>query len=157
MSTPATAKKDVQIDPRGYRVGAGMTSLIAIVGLLLGAGTPGTVTFAVLALLFLPGAIVGPQATLQSFLFRKLLRPRLGPPRTTESFRPPRFAQLLGLICAVLATVFGLAGAEVGFYVFAGFVVGASFLNSAFGFCLGCEIYLLLGRMRSPQAARQAR
>jgi hypothetical protein len=134
-------------------VGAGITSVIAIVGLLLGAGTAGTVTFAILALLFLPGATVGPQATLQSFLFRTLLRPRLGAPKTTESFRPPRFAQLIGLICAGLATIFGLADAAVGFYVFAGFVVGASFLNSAFGFCLGCEIYLLLKRIGSPKAA----
>jgi hypothetical protein len=134
-------------------VGAGITSVIAIVGLLLGSGTAGTVTFAALALLFLPGATIGPQATLQSFLFRTLVRPRLGAPKATESFRPPRFAQLIGLICAGLATIFGLAGATVGFYVFAGFVVGASFLNSVFGFCLGCEIYLLLKRTGSRKTA----
>ena len=149
----ASAKKDVQIDPRGYRIGAGITAIIAIVGLILGSGTAGTIVFAVLTAMFIPGATVGPQATLQSFLFKRLIRPRIGAPRETESFRPPRFAQLIGLICAVLATVFGLAGVTVGFYIFAAFLLGASFLNSVFGFCLGCEMYLLLVRMRAPRAA----
>ena len=153
MLTTSASVKDVQIDPRGYRIGAGITAIIAIVGLILGAGTAGTVIFAVLTAMFIPGATVGPQATLQSFLFKKLIRPRIGAPRETESFRPPRFAQLIGLVCAVLATVFGLTGVTVGFYVFAAFLLGASFLNSVFGFCLGCEIYLLLVRMRAPRAA----
>ena len=152
MLTTSASVKDVQIDPRGYRIGAGITAIIAIVGLILGAGTAGTVIFAVLTAMFIPGATVGPQATLQSLLFKKLIRPRIGAPRETESFRPPRFAQLIGLVCAVLATVFGLTGVTVGFYVFAAFLLGASFLNSVFGFCLGCEIYLLLVRMRAPRA-----
>ena len=152
-TTSPSGKKDIQIDPRGYRIGAGITAVIAIVGLILGSGTAGTIVFAVLAVMFLPGATVGPQATLQSFLFKKLIRPRIGAPKETESFRPPRFAQLIGLICAVLATAFGLAGVAPGFYVFAAFLLGASFLNSVFGFCLGCEIYLLLVRMRAPKAA----
>ncbi len=153
MSTTSASVKDVQIDPRGYRIGAGITAIIAIVGIVLGSGTAGTTTFAVLTAMFIPGATVGPQATLQSFLFKTLIRPRIGAPRATESFRPPRFAQLIGLICAVLATAFGLAGVTLGFFIFAGFLLGASFLNSAFGFCLGCEIYLLLARMRAPRAA----
>ena len=153
MPTTSTSVKDIQIDPRGYRIGAGITAIIAIVGLILGSGTAGTIIFAALTAMFIPGATVGPQATLQSFLFKKFIRPRIGAPRETESFRPPRFAQLIGLICAILATVFGLLGVTVGFYVFAAFLLGASFLNSVFGFCLGCEIYLLLVRMRAPRAA----
>jgi hypothetical protein len=153
MTTISPSAKDIQIDPRGYRIGAGITAVIAIVGLVLGSGTAGTIIFAVLAAMFIPGATVGPQATLQSFLFKKLIRPRIGAPKETESFRPPRFAQLIGLICAVLATAFGLAGVTLGFYIFAAFLLGASFLNSVFGFCLGCEIYLLLVRMRAPRAA----
>ena len=101
---------------------------------------------AILALLFLPGATIGPQATLQSWVFRKTIRPRIGPPSETESFRPPRFAQQMGLGFSVLAVIFGALSVPVGFYVFTGFVVAASFLNSVFGFCLGCEIYLLAKR-----------
>jgi hypothetical protein len=144
---------DIQIDPRGYRLGAGLTAIVAIVAVLLGSGFAGAITASVLVAMFIPGATIGPQATLQSFLFRTLVRPRIGPPSETESFRPPRFAQLIGLICAALAAAFGFAGLAVGFYVFAGFVVAASFLNSVFGFCLGCEIYLLLKRAGSPKAA----
>jgi hypothetical protein len=153
MPSNSTQTKDRQIDPRGYRIGAGFTAVIAIATLLLGAGTAGSIVVTVLAALFLPGATIGPQATLQSFLFRKLVRPRIGPPKETESFRPPRFAQLIGLICAGLAAIFGFAGIAAGFYVFAGFVLAASFLNSVFGFCLGCEIYLLIKRIGAPRTA----
>ena len=134
--------KDVQIDPRGYRFGASVTLVISIIALVLGAGTAGIIAMGVLALLFLPGATVGPQVTLQSWIFRKLIRPRIGPPSATESFRPPRFAQQMGLAFSLLAVIFGLLDIALGFYIFTGFVVAASFLNSVFGFCLGCEIYL---------------
>ncbi|WP_084077431.1 DUF4395 domain-containing protein [Demequina sp. NBRC 110057] len=133
---------DIRIDPRGVRFGAAVTLAFALLAVLLGPGTAGTVAMAILVVLFLPGAIVGPQATPQSWLFKRVIRPRLAPSTETESFRPPRFAQQMGLAMAVLALVFGLANLAVGFYVFAVFVLIASFLNSVFGFCLGCEIYL---------------
>ena len=142
----STKVKDVQIDPRGYRFGASVTLVISIVALVLGANPAGITTMAILALLFLPGATVGPQATLQSWVYRKTIRPRIGPPTETESFRPPRFAQQMGLAFSILAVLFGVLSLPVGFYVFTGFVVAASFLNSVFGFCLGCEIYLLAKR-----------
>ena len=138
--------KDIQIDPRGYRFGAAVTLVISIVAIVTGATTAGWITMAILALLFLPGATIGPQATVQSWLFRRLIRPRLGAPTETESFRPPRFAQQMGLGFSLLAVLFGVLDAAAGFYIFTGFVVVASFLNSVFGFCLGCEIYLLAKR-----------
>ncbi|MDN4480680.1 DUF4395 domain-containing protein [Demequina muriae] len=138
--------QDIRIDPRGYRFGAAVTLAVALVALILGAGVAGTVVIGVLALMFLPGATVGPQATVQAWLFKRLLRPRIGPPTETESFRPPRFAQQMGLAMAAAAFVFGLLDIAAGFYLFTGLVTVASFLNAVFGFCLGCEIYLLLKR-----------
>lgn len=138
--------EDIQIDPRGYRFGASVTLVIAIIAVVLGASLAGVIAMAVLTLLFLPGAIIGPQATLQSALFKRLIRPRLAPPTETESFRPPRFAQQMGLGFSVLAVIFGALSVPAGFFIFAGFVTVASFLNSVFGFCLGCEIYLLVKR-----------
>ncbi len=138
--------EDIQIDPRGYRFGAAVTLLVAVIALLLPFGVASIVVTAILALMFLPGATVGPQATVQSFLFKRLIRPRIGAPTETESFRPPRFAQQMGLGFSILALVFAVLSLPVGFYVFAGFVTVASFLNSVFGFCLGCEIYLLVKR-----------
>lgn len=151
-STGNTATTDVQIDPRGYRFGAGVTLVVSIVALLIGANVGGIITMAILALLFLPGATIGPQATLQAAIFKRLIRPRIGPPTETESFRPPRFAQQMGLGFSLLAVAFGVAQVDVAFYIFTGFVVVASFLNSVLGFCLGCEIYLLGKRLTSRAA-----
>jgi hypothetical protein len=36
--------------------------------------------------------------------------------------------------------------------VFTGFAVVAAFLNAVFGFCLGCEMYLLGARLRGRPA-----
>ncbi|MFW7414798.1 DUF4395 domain-containing protein [Demequina sp. SO4-18] len=138
--------QDTRIDPRGYRFGAAITLAVALIALVLGAGPAGYVAIGVLTLMFIPGATVGPQATLQSWLFKRLVRPRIGPPAETESFRPPRFAQQMGLAMSAAALVLGLLGIAAGFYVFAALVTVASFLNAVFGFCLGCEIYLLLKR-----------
>lgn len=141
-----TAHQDVQIDPRGYRFGAAITLALALLALVLGATAAGLVTMAILTLMFLPGATIGPQATVQAALFKRLVRPRIGPPAETESFRPPRFAQQMGLAMATAALVLGALGLDWGFWVFAALVTVASFLNAVFGFCLGCEIYLLLKR-----------
>ncbi|WP_084039157.1 DUF4395 domain-containing protein [Demequina sp. NBRC 110053] len=138
--------EDVQIDPRGYRFGAAVTLAVAVIALVLGPSTAGLVVMAILVALFLPSAIIGPQASLQSAVFRALIRPRIGAPTETESFRPPRFAQQMGLAMSAAALVLGLLGVDWGFWVFGGLVTVASFLNAVFGFCLGCEIYLLVKR-----------
>lgn len=137
---------DRQIDPRGPRLGAFVPLTLSIVALVLGSGTGAIVIFAVLVALFLPGAIVGPQATAQGWVFRTFIRPRLGPPTETESFRPPRFAQQVGLAFSTAALAFAIADVSVGFFVFAGFLTFAAFLQGVFDFCLGCEIYLLFKR-----------
>ncbi|WP_084622298.1 DUF4395 domain-containing protein [Demequina oxidasica] len=149
---PAPASGDLQIDPRGPRFGAAITLVLAIAALVVGANVVGVVIMAVLALMFVPGAVVGPQATLQAALFKRFVRPKLAPPSETESFRAPRFAQQVGLAFSILAVVFGALGSGVGFFIFAGFVAVASFLNAVFNFCLGCEIYLLTKRLSSRNA-----
>lgn len=143
---------DRQIDPRSPRLGAFVPLTLAIVALILGPGVGAIVIFAVLVALFVPGAIVGPQATVQGWVFRKFIRPRVGAPRETESFRPPRFAQQVGLAFSAAALVFAIADASVGFFVFAGFLTFAAFLQSVFGFCLGCEMYLLMKRVTARTA-----
>jgi hypothetical protein len=42
-----------------------------------------------------------------------------------------------------------LAGAEVVATIAVGFALGAAFLNAAFNFCLGCEMYLIGKRIFS--------
>lgn len=147
-----SSSNDIQIDPRGYRFGALITFVLATASLAFGPTTTGIVLAFVLTALFVPGAVVGPQLTLQSFLFRNLIRPRIGPPEETESLRPPRFAQQMGLAMSLAGFVLGLLGVGVGFYVFFGMVTVASFLNGIFGYCLGCEIYLLFKRATTKAA-----
>lgn len=150
--TSQSAPTDVQIDPRGYRFGAAVTLVLSLIAIVLGVSGAGVAVMFVLAALFLPGATVGPQATLQALIFKTLIRPRLGKPTETESFRPPRFAQQMGFVFSILAIVLGVWGPAWGFFLFAGFVAVASFLNSVFGFCLGCEIYLGLKRLTTRSA-----
>ncbi len=147
-----SSSPDIQIDPRGYRFGALITFVLATATLAFGPTTTGLVLAAALVTLFMPGALVGPQLTLQSFLFRLLIRPRIGEPEETESFRPPRFAQQMGFAMSVAGLVLGFLGVGVGFYVFFGMVTVASFLNGIFGYCLGCEIYLLFKRATTKAA-----
>ncbi|MDN4473924.1 DUF4395 domain-containing protein [Demequina zhanjiangensis] len=138
--------KDIRIDPRGPRFGAAVTLVVAVATIVIGANSVGLVLAFLLAALFLPGAIVGPQATVQSAIFQKWVRPRLDPPAETESFRAPRFAQQVGLGFSILAIVFLGLNVVLGFYIAIGFVVLASFLNAVFDFCMGCEVYLLATR-----------
>ncbi len=150
---PGTTASDIQIDPRGYRFGAGITLTVAMATLLVGPGLSGNILMIIMLVMFVPGATVGPQATLQAFLYGTLVRPRLSPPAETESFRPPRFAQQMGLGFAIAGAASGLAGFDLGFWIFAGFVLFASFLNSVLDFCLGCEIYLMFKRAVTVKAA----
>jgi hypothetical protein len=48
-----------------------------------------------------------------------------------------------------VATVGLFAGATAVGLVAAAFALIAAFLNAAFGLCLGCELYLLLRRVRT--------
>lgn len=64
---------------------------------------------------------------------------------------PLRFAQLVGLVFAVIG-VAGFAVAPVVGLIATAFALAAAFLNAAFGICLGCQLYPLVVRLR-PTAA----
>jgi hypothetical protein len=81
-------------------------------------------------------------------VFRRVVRPRIGPPRELEPAAPPRFAQLVGLVFAAAGTVGYLAGAPTLGTTMAALALVAAFLNAAFGLCLGCEAHLLIARLR---------
>lgn len=141
---PATATTPGQgIDPRGPRFTASVTLVILAVALLSPSAGVSAALMAVQAVLFAIGVLAGVQHTPTGWLFRRLIRPRLAPPSETEDPRPPRFAQLVGLVFAVVSLVGYATGAVLLGQVAAGFAVVAALLNAVFGFCLGCEMYLL--------------
>jgi UPF0716 family protein affecting phage T7 exclusion len=80
-------------------------------------------------------------------LFKKFVKPRLKGEVPTEDARPPQFAQSVGLIFAVVALAGSLLSIPALFTVAVGFALFAAFLNAAFNFCLGCEIYLIAIRI----------
>ncbi|HEY0186333.1 MAG TPA: DUF4395 domain-containing protein [Cellulomonas sp.] len=140
------------IDPRGPRVGAGITAVLLVVVLLL-PDAAATVALLVIALLFAVGTARGAQGSVQGQLYRRLVRPRLAPPTELEDPRPPRFAQGVGLVITGAGAVLGLLGVSGAVPVAAVLALVAAVLNSAFGLCLGCELYLLGARLRARPAA----
>lgn len=144
------------IDARGPRFGAGVTAVLLAVVVLLGASTAGLVLLAAVAASFLPGALSGPHRTWQGWVFRRFVRPRLGPPTELEDPRPPRFAQGVGLVVTGVGVVLGLAGVLAAVPWAAAIAFVAAALNATLGLCLGCETYLLLRRLRPASAGQRS-
>ncbi|WP_435745337.1 DUF4395 domain-containing protein [Nocardioides sp. SYSU DS0663] len=148
--TAAPVASGDRVDPRGQRFAAALTSVLLAVVLLTGPSALATGLLAAQAALFAAAVVLGVQRTPYALLFRVLVRPRLGPPAETEDAAPPRFAQLVGLVFAVVALAGFLAGAPVLGLVATAAALAAALLNAAFGFCLGCELYLLIIRLTRP-------
>lgn len=142
MPDPGTSP--TRIDPRGPRFAATLTTLVLAVVLLTAPSPTATALLVVQAALFAAGALGGIQRTPYAWLFKRFVRPRLGPPGELEDAAPPRFAQAVGLAFALVALTGFLTGVTVLGLVATGFALAAAFLNAAFGFCLGCELYLLV-------------
>ena len=147
-SGPAPASVPAGIDPRGPRFGAAVTTVLLVVTLLLGTGPAATTLLAVIALLFALGVARGVSGTLQGLAFKAWIRPRLSPPTELEDPRQPRFAQLVGLLVVGTGLIVAAAGVPAAVPVAAAIALVAAFLNAAFGLCLGCELYLVLRRLR---------
>ncbi len=138
-----TTIPSTQIDPRGPRFAATLTTVVLAAALVTGSGW----LLAAQAVLFGIGAVRGVQRTPFAAIFRRFVRPRLAPPAEFEDARPPQFAQAVGLGFAAVGALAAAVGASPLFLAAAGLALGAAFLNAAFGFCLGCEVYLIARRI----------
>jgi hypothetical protein len=137
-----------ELDPRGQRFAATLTSVVLIVVLATGWGwlaLAQAVVFAVTAL--------DPRRGPYPMIYRALVLPRIGPPAEREPAAPVRFAQLVGFVFLSVASIGYLSGATALGVVFAAFGLLAAFLNAAFGLCLGCEAYLAMRRLSARRAA----
>lgn len=148
-TAPVATDRPDGVDVRGPRFGAGVTAVLLVLVLLLGA-RPGVALalLAVVAAGFALGVARGVSGTWQAAVFRRVVAPRLGPVVEREDPRPPRFAQLVGLLVTGAGVVLGALGVAVAVPVAAAVALVAAFLNAAFGLCLGCELYLLGLRLR---------
>ncbi|QNG17607.1 DUF4395 domain-containing protein [Rhodococcus triatomae] len=148
MTTTVTPE---QVDVRGPRFAAWVTTAVLVAVLLVAAvSTPAAgILLAAQAVVFAIGAAVGPRNSPYGRLFARFVAPRSGEVTEREPVAPLRFAQLVGFVFAAVGTVAFLLGAGIVGVVAAGFALFAAFLNAAFGFCLGCQIYPLVARLRA--------
>jgi hypothetical protein len=139
------------LDARGPRFGALLTTIVLAAVLVTGSLPLLIWQLSVFAL----GAFIGPQASPYAWIYRTVVKPRLRGDVPTEDTRPPQFAQIVGFLFALTATVALIFDATVLFTVATGFALAAAFLNSVFNFCLGCEMYLLIARARGAVSRRR--
>jgi hypothetical protein len=132
------ANPSTVIDARGPRFSAAITTAVLAIAL----ATSNLWVILAQAIVFAIGAFRGPQFTPYALIFKNIVKPRLKSAVVTEDVRPPQFAQS--------GSITGISGL---FVVAVSFALAAAFLNAAFNFCLGCEMYVLLLRARKPQAS----
>ncbi|QWT23479.1 DUF4395 domain-containing protein [Subtercola sp. PAMC28395] len=158
------------IDPRGPRFSAGITAVHLITVLLLGLGSaasppatvggraaePSFILLAIISVLFAWGAFAGVKRHPYGRLFRTVIRPRLSAPTELEDPKPPTFAQGVGFVITLAGLVLALAGVPYAVVIAAAAAFVAAFLNSVFGYCLGCQLYLLLIRVTKAKPALTA-
>lgn len=141
-----------QIDPRGPRFGAAITATLLLVSVFLlldpASAALGAGVFTFVTISFAYGAIFGVAKHPYGLIFKALVRPRLSAPTELEDATPPRFAQAVGLFVALIGFVLELSGVEFGFVYAGAAAFVAAFLNAAFNYCLGCQIFLGLKRLK---------
>jgi hypothetical protein len=139
----------MQVDPRGQRFSAAITVAVLVLVMVTGWWA----VLAAQAAVFAVGAVFGLRHAPYGLVYKALVLPRLGPPAELEAEAPPRFAQAVGLVFAVV----GVCGYALGLPVLGlaatGAALVAAFLNAAFGLCLGCEMYLVIRRLGGTPAA----
>ncbi|OBG70791.1 MULTISPECIES: DUF4395 domain-containing protein [unclassified Mycobacterium] len=149
-SSNTTAQPDL-VDVRGPRFAAWVTTAVLVLALVVAAINPlaAAAILGVQAVIFAIGAVGGPRKHPYGRIFARAVAPRLGPVREREPVAPLKFAQLVGLVFAVVAVVAFAAGAFLGGVIATAAALAAAFLNAAFGICLGCQLYPLVARLRT--------
>ena len=129
------------IDARGPQFNATLTSVVLVLALATAQTPVGVALLALQAALFAVAVALGVQRTPAAWVFRRVVRPRLGPTTRWEDPRPPRFAQGIGLPFAGTGLVGLTAGPLWLGYAATGFALVAALLNATVQICLGCRIY----------------
>ena len=137
-----TAAAGSMIDPRGPRFGAIITTVVLAVVLVTSSGWLAVAQGVVFGI----GAIAGLRYAPYGLIYRRFVQPRLPKPTELEHSAAPRFAQGCGLAFIAVGAVGYLAGLPVLGLAATALALAAAFLNAAFDYCVGCEVYLLLKR-----------
>jgi hypothetical protein len=147
---PNTNSANVQVDVRGPRFAAWVTTAALVVALIVAgfSAIAAAVVLGAQAIVFAIGAARGPRRHPYGLLFANFVAPRLGPVTEREPVPPLKFAQLVGLVFAVVGVIGFATGVTPLGLVATAFALVAAFLNAAFGICLGCQLYPFVARLR---------
>src|SRR3982074_2591546 len=130
------------------------TVLVAFVGSAF--FRPALVLIPLLAIVLLLGSFV-PRLALFKQIYFKVLKPRgiVKPRPVPDKPEPHNFAQGLGGVFLAVASVFLIPLPVIGLAL-ALLVAVLAFVNLAFGYCLGCQIYFQLGKRGLIRATRSS-
>ena len=140
-----------QLDPRGPRFGAGISSILMLIVIYLSLDPAseglalGVMGFAVVMFTF--GSVLGPSRHPYSYLYKFTLRKFLKAPAYLEPATPVHFAQVIGLVITWLGLTLGLFGVPYALPIAAAAAFMAAFVNAVFAYCIGCQMYLGLKRL----------
>src|SRR2546426_11978484 len=99
------------------------------------------------------GLTFGRRYCLPCLLYFEVLQPRFGEGPIEDS-RPPRFANMVGVVFLTSATVAHAVGFTVVGWGLGLLVAALALLAATTGLCAGCEIYRLAARIRGVRARR---
>lgn len=123
------------------RITAGLVVLLALITLLTSWGWG----LAILAAGFVLRVLFGPRISPFALLSVKVLAPRVGEAKLVPG-PPKRFAQGIGAVISLAATVFYFSGIPLAAWALLVLLIVAASLESFLGFCLGCTIFGFLQR-----------
>ena len=137
------------IDARAPRFNQAVIGSLAVVAVLTG----WWLLLALLALQLAVGLTFGRRYCLPCLAYFELVQPLLGEGPIEDS-RPPRFANLIGIVFLGAASLLyavglGTVGAALGLLV-----AGLALLAAATGLCVGCELYRLGAHLRGIRSHR---
>jgi hypothetical protein len=144
-----TGSRALTVDQTALKVNQVGIITTLLVGFLISAVLPGVVLLVpVLALVMLVGS-VEPRFALFRQLYLRVLKPNgvLRPRVVADNPKPHAFAQLVGGSVLVLASIAFAVQAPIVGWVLAWVVIVLAFVNFAFNFCLGCQIFYRLERV----------
>lgn len=138
------------IDRNGHRWGAAISAVILYIGLIFDQRWFAPAVCAILAVGVAFGLRYSPLGATYRFVKKTF---KLGIPVVPEEEAPPRFAQLMGFVFLLVATIgfYSIENNTVG-WTFTMIVAALQTLLGATGVCVGCEVYLVGKRLSARSA-----
>ena len=131
------------IDSRAPRFNQAVVGTLALVSFLTGWWP----LLAILAAQLAIGLTIGRRWCLPCLFYFEVLQPRFGEGPIEDS-RPPRFANVVGTAVLGSAAIALAAGLTVLGWALGLLVAALALLAASTGFCIGCEAYKVLARVR---------